>query len=371
MVDLIGQYNVIKEDIDSAIFKAINSGIFINGSEVRSFQCNLEKYLKIRKVIPCANGTDALQIAIMALDLKPGDEVIVPAFTYIATAEVLILLGLVPIWVDVNPTTFNIDPQAIETVITPRTKAIIPVHLFGQCAEMEVILKLAKLYNLFVIEDTAQALGSEYTFSDGKIKKAGTMGIIGCTSFFPSKNLGCFGDGGAIFTDNELLAAKIHIIANHGQTIKYHHDLVGVNSRLDTIQAAILDVKLKFLDKFCKSRSDAATIYDNELSTIDQIQIPVRQKNSTHAFHQYTLIINDGSRDELKFYLESLGIPSMIYYPIPMHLQKACLNDKYGVGSFPISEKLAKTVLSLPMHTELDNTTLKFICDSIIKFYNK
>jgi len=307
----------------------------------------------------------------MALDLQPGDEVIVPAYSYVATAEVLILLGLVPVWVDVLPTTFNIDPKEIERSITPRTKAIVPVHLFGQCAEMEVILKIAKQHNLFVIEDTAQAIGSEYTFYDGKIRKAGTMGDIGCTSFFPSKNLGCFGDGGAIFTDNEFLASKIHMISNHGQTIKYHHDLVGVNSRLDTIQAAILDVKLKYLDNYNKSRLDAADFYDNALSSVNQIQIPVRQKNTSHVFHQYTLVVNNGSRDELKSHLESMGIPSMIYYPIPMHLQKAFVNNHYGEGSFPISEKLAKTVLSLPIHTELDNTTQKFICDTIINFYNK
>ena len=371
MVDLLGQYNNIKEAIDTAILKAVHSGSFINGPEVKSFQNNLEKYLGIRKVIPCANGTDALQIAMMALDLKPGDEVIVPAFTYIATAEVIALLGLTPVWIDVDFTTFSIGSKAIEAAITPRSKAVIPVHLFGQCADMEAILKIAKQNNLFVIEDAAQAIGSEYTFSDGRISKAGTMGDIGCTSFFPSKNLGCFGDGGAIYTDNELLAEKIRMIANHGQTIKYQHDLVGVNSRLDTIQAAVLDIKLKYLDQFGASRAVAASIYDKLLSNIKQIQIPVRHKNSTHVFNQYTLIVTDGSRNELKSYLESLGIPSMIYYPIPMHRQKAYLNDQYTEGAFPISEKLAKSVLSLPIHTELDIATQEFICDAIIKFYTK
>ena len=371
MVDLLGQYRSIQEEIDTALLRAVRSGNYINGPEVKSFQESLEKYLSIKNVIPCANGTDALQIAIMALDLKPGDEVIVPAFSYIATAEVLALLGLIPVWVDVHPNTFNIDSEAIEAVITTRTKAIIPVHLFGQCANMEAILRIAKKNRLFVIEDTAQAIGSKYTFSDGRISKAGTMGNIGCTSFFPSKNLGCFGDGGAIFTDNELLAEKIRMISNHGQTIKYQHDVVGVNSRLDTIQAAILEVKMKYLDQYCSSRAIAASIYDNALSNVKQIQIPVRQKNSTHVFHQYTLIITDGSRNELKYYLEGLSIPSMIYYPIPMHLQKAYLNDNYGEGAFPISEKLAKSVLSLPIHTELDFSTQEFISNAIIKFYTK
>jgi UDP-2-acetamido-2-deoxy-ribo-hexuluronate aminotransferase len=371
MVDLLGQYNNIKEDIDKAIFKAVQSCSFINGPEVKSFQNNLEKYLEVKKVIPCANGTDALQIAMMALGLKPGDEIIVPAFTYIATAEVIALLGLTPVWVDVNPDTFNIEPKAVEAAITPHTKAVVPVHLFGQCVDMEALLKIAKKYNLFVIEDAAQAIGSEYIFSDGRIRKAGTMGDIGCTSFFPSKNLGCFGDGGAIYTDNELLAEKIRMIANHGQAIKYQHDLVGLNSRLDTIQAAILDVKLKFLDQFGASRAGAASIYDKLLSNVKQIQIPLRQKNSTHVFNQYTLIVTDGSRDELKSYLESLGIPSMIYYPIPMHHQKAYLNNQYGEGAFPISEKLTKSVLSLPIHTELDISTQESICNAIIKFYTK
>ena len=370
MVDLVGQYTRIKGEIDTALLKAVSSTNFINGPEVKSFQENLEAYLEVKKVIPCANGTDALQIAMMALDLKSGDEVIVPAFTYVATAEVLALLGLTPVWVEVNPYTFNIDTKAFEMAITKRTKAVVPVHLFGQCADMESIIEIARKHDLYVIEDTAQAIGGRYTFSDGRVMSAGTIGDIGCTSFFPSKNLGCFGDGGAIFTNNELLADKIRMIANHGQAVKYQHDIIGVNSRLDTVQASVLDVKLKYLDLYCEARANAASIYDDRLSNVKQIITPLREDKSTHVFHQYTLVINDGSRDDLKSYLAELGIPTMIYYPIPMHLQKAYHNDRYPKGTFPISERLAQTVLSLPMHTELDVNAQEFICDSIIKFYS-
>lgn len=369
MVDLIGQYSKIQNEIDEVVFKVIRSANFINGPEVGSFKNNLESYLGVKKVIPCANGTDALQIAMMALNLKPDDEVIVPAFTYVATAEVIALLGLTPVWVDVDPNTFNIDPALFEAAITAKTKAVVPVHLYGQCAEMENIMNIAKRHNIHVIEDTAQAIGAEYTFSDGRKFKAGTIGDIGCTSFFPSKNLGCFGDGGAIYTNDELLGEKIRMIANHGQAVKYQHSLVGVNSRLDTLQSAILDVKLKYLNQYCEARSNAASVYDNLLDKIGQIQTPVRLKSSSHVFHQYTLIIKDGSRDALKSYLSEKGIPSMIYYPIPMHLQKAYLSKKYTEGSFPISEKLSNSVISLPMHTELDMETLGYISDMIIKFY--
>lgn len=369
MVDLFGQYTRIQDEIDTALLTAVRSTNFINGPEVKSFQENLEAYLGVKKVVTCANGTDALQIAMMALELKPGDEVIVPAFTYVATAEVIALLGLTPVWVDVDLSTFNIDTKAFELAITERTKAVVPVHLFGQCANMEAILEIALKHDLYIIEDAAQAIGGRYTFSDGRVMSAGTMGDIGCTSFFPSKNLGCFGDGGALFTNNELLAEKIRMIANHGQSVKYQHDIIGINSRLDTIQASVLDVKLKYLDQYCEARARAASIYDDRLSNVKQIIIPVRKAKSTHVFHQYTLVITDGSRDDLKSYLGELGIPTMIYYPIPMHFQKAYSDAKYSEGTFPISERLAKAVLSLPIHTELDVSTQEFICNSIIKFY--
>lgn len=369
MVDLNGQYNRIQKEIDEAIFKVVHTANFINGLEVESFKNNLERYLGVNRVIPCANGTDALQIAMMALDLKPGDEVIVPAFTYVATAEVIALLGLTPVWVDVNQDTFNMDPLCFESAITAKTRAVVPVHLYGQCADLETIISIAKRHNIYVIEDTAQAIGAEFSFSDGTKFKAGTIGHIGCTSFFPSKNLGCFGDGGSIYSNDEFLAEKIRMIANHGQVVKYQHSLVGVNSRLDTLQSAILDVKLKYLDQYCQARSDAASVYDYLLTGIEQIQTPVRSENSSHVFHQYTLIIKDGSRNALKSYLAENDIPSMIYYPTPMHLQKAYLSDNYPIGSFPVSERLSNTVISLPMHTELDSATLEYICDKILKFY--
>jgi len=370
MVDLKSQYLKIKNEIDSSIHEVIDSTAFINGAKVKEFAANLENYLHVKHVIPCGNGTDALQIAMMALDLKPGDEVITPNFTFIATVEVIKVLGLVPVLVDVDSETFNINPDVIEKAITPKTKAIVPVHLFGQCADMEKIMEIANKNNLFVIEDTAQAIGADY--KKGKLnKKAGCIGNIGCTSFFPSKNLGCYGDGGAIYTNDDTLAEKLRRIVNHGSKIKYYHDSIGVNSRLDTIQAAILDVKLKYLDNYNNARRLAADYYDNNLREIDEVTIPKRNTDSTHTFHQYTLQINnEENRDALKKYLNDKGIPAMIYYPVPMHLQKAYKDSRYKDGDFPVTEKLCKTVLSLPMHTELDNNQQNVIIDAIKEFFN-
>ena len=370
MVDLKSQYLKIKNEIDSSIHEVIDSTAFINGAKVKEFAANLENYLHVKHVIPCGNGTDALQIAMMALDLKPGDEVITPNFTFIATVEVIKVLGLVPVLVDVDSETFNINPDVIEKAITTKTKAIVPVHLFGQCADMEKIMEIANKNNLFVIEDTAQAIGADY--KKGKLnKKAGCIGNIGCTSFFPSKNLGCYGDGGAIYTNDDTLAEKLRRIVNHGSKIKYYHDSIGVNSRLDTIQAAILDVKLKYLDNYNNARRLAADYYDNNLREIDEVTIPKRNTDSTHTFHQYTLQINnEENRDALKKYLNDKGIPAMIYYPVPMHLQKAYKDSRYKDGDFPVTEKLCKTVLSLPMHTELDNNQQNVIIDAIKEFFN-
>ena len=368
MVDLKSQYEKIKTEVDSAIQNVLNNTAFINGPEVKAFQTELEHYLGAKHVIPCANGTDALQIAMMALDLKPGDEVITADFTYVATAEVIALLGLKPVLVDVIPNTFEIDTAAIEKAITPKTKAIVPVHLFGQCADMEAIMALAKKHNLYVIEDTAQAIGAEYIFSDGTKKKAGTIGTIGCTSFFPSKNLGCYGDGGAIFTNDDTLATKIRIIANHGQSAQYIHDSIGVNSRLDSIQAAILRIKLRDLDHYAAARNKAATYYDKAFANHPKLITPARAKFSNHVFHQYTLQLNGVDRTALRDFLASKDIPAMIYYPIPLHLQKAYLDSRYKAGDFPVTEKLCASVMSLPMHTELDEETLKYITDSVIDF---
>jgi len=366
MVDLKSQYLRMKTAIDEAISNVLMSASFINGPEVKLFQENLQKYLNVKHVIPCANGTDALQIALMALDLKPGDEVITSNFTFIATVEVIALLGLRPILVDVLPDTFCIDTAAIEALITPKTKAIIPVHLFGQSADMEPLMDIAQRYNLFVIEDTAQALGTDYIFSNGKKVKAGTIGHVGCTSFFPSKNLGCFGDGGAMFTNDDQIAEKLRMIANHGSKIKYHHTVLGVNSRLDTLQAAILNVKLKYLDTFNQARQKAAEYYTHELAHYDGIRLPLFDSSkTTHIFHQYTLVCEGMDRDELKKYLESKGIPSMVYYPVPFHRQDAFKELIYKEWDFPITEHLCKTVLSLPMHTELDEEQLGYIVDSI------
>jgi UDP-2-acetamido-2-deoxy-ribo-hexuluronate aminotransferase len=368
MVDLKGQYNKIQQEIDTAVLDVIRSTAFINGPQVKSFQANLEKYLNVRHVIPCANGTDALQIAMMALNLQPGDEVITASFTYVATAEVIALLKLKPVLVDVDPNTFTLLPGAVEKAITPKTKAIVPVHLFGQCAPMDEIMAIAKKNHLYVIEDTAQALGADYTHTNGDQSKAGTIGTIGCTSFFPSKNLGCYGDGGALFTNDEELGAKIRMIANHGQRVQYYHDEIGVNSRLDTIQAAILDIKLKHLDQYAANRNEAANRYDKAFENHPKIKIPSRASFSNHVFHQYTLVLKGIERDALRTYLADREIPSMVYYPVPLHFQKAFKNNEYREGAFPTTEQLCKNVISLPMHTELDNATQNKIIEAVLAF---
>lgn len=371
MVDLKKQYIKIKEEVDAAILKTIEEGSFINGPEVVNFTNNLSKYLNGAYIIPCANGTDALQIAMMALDLKPGDEVIVPAFTYVATAEVIGLLNLKPIMVDVDEHNFNISVENIRNAITNKTKAIVPVHLYGQCAEMEIIMNIAKEFNLFVIEDTAQAIGAEYTFSDGQKKQAGTIGDIGCTSFFPSKNLGCYGDGGALYTFNKALADKIKMIANHGQVIKYVHKYIGVNSRLDSVQAAVLNIKLQHLNSYSNERRNAANRYDQLLQDIKQIETPKRLLNSTHVFHQYTIKVKNGERDDLKKHLENAGIPAMIYYPIPLNEQEAFSNIGSVSGSLKNTNYLCQSVLSLPMHTELTEAEQIHISQTIHSFFKK
>jgi len=371
MVDLRGQYEKIKIEVNSAIQDVIDSTAFIKGGKVVDFQKSLESYLNVKHVIPVGNGTDALQITLMALGLKPGDEVITPTFTFIATAEVVALMGLTPVVVDVDIDTFNIDIESIKKAITPRTKAIVPVHLFGQNAEMEQILELARQHNLYVIEDACQSIGSTYTFANGKSFQSGTMGDVGCTSFFPSKNLGCFGDGGAIYTNNDELALRMRSIANHGMIERYHHDIVGVNSRLDSIQAAVLDVKLKYLNRYNNSRQEVATFYDNAFANNERLIVPKHSVNSSHVFHQYTLKLNGINRSALKDYLAKVGIPTMIYYPVPLHLQKAYKNDRYKLGDFPNAEKLCECVLSLPMHTELDTDQLEFITSSVLEFIEK
>lgn len=369
MVDLHTQYLRIKPEIDAAIQQVLTSTAFIQGKEVHEFSEALGKYLGVQFVIPCGNGTDALQIAMMALGFKAGDEVILPVHTYVATAEVLALLGLKPVFIDVDERTFNIDVSQIEKKITDKTVAIVPVHLYGQCADMEPILNLASRYNLHIIEDVAQALGAEYTFSDGTKRRAGTMGTIGTTSFFPSKNLGCFGDGGAIITGNATLAEKIRMIANHGQKIKYHHEIIGVNSRLDTLQAAILKVKLNYLDEYAQKRNEAASFYDTTLSGINALEIPFRAPNSTHVFHQYTLTVKGDDRDDFKSYLAGKGVPSMVYYPVPLHLQKAYYQSEFGEGSFPVTERLSKGVISIPIHTEMTSDHLEFIGTTIRAYF--
>ena len=371
MVDLISQYQKIQNEVDEAVLNVIRSSAYINGPEVKAFQQELEQYLSVKHVIPCANGTDALQIAMMALGLKPGDEIITASFTYVATAEVIALLQLTPVLVDVDPNTFQIDPKAIEAAITPKTKAIVPVHLFGQCADMEAILDIAKKHNLYVIEDTAQAIGAEYTFSNGTTKKAGTMGTVGATSFFPSKNLGCMGDGGAIFTNDDELAKKIRMIANHGQSVQYYHDEIGVNSRLDSMQAAILRIKLRHLDKYAAARNAAANYYNAAFANNAKITTPANAAQSNHVFHQYTLLLNGVNRDELRAYLADKGVPAMIYYPVPLHLQKAYTDPRYTEGMFPVTEDLCQKVISLPMHTELDEEQLKHITQSVLEFINQ
>ena len=371
MVDLKGQYEKIKPAVDAAIQEVLDNATFINGPQVKAFELELKDYLQCDYVIGCANGTDALQIALMALGLQPGDEVIVPCVTYVATAEVIALLGLTPVLVEVDSATFNATGAMIESAITAKTKAIVPVHLYGQCADMESILGVARKYKLFVIEDTAQALGSTYTFSDGSTKKAGTLGDIGCTSFFPSKNLGCYGDGGALFTNSPDLAEKIRMIANHGQKVKYFHKVVGVNSRLDSLQAAILSAKLPHLDSYAAARNAVADFYDSELNGLSWVQIPARASNSTHVFHQYTLKLADSvNRDDFKAYLQANGIPSMIYYPVPLHLQEAFKSDRYDGGDFPVCEDLCRRVISLPIHTEMTERELHFITKTIKAYTN-
>ena len=371
MVDLKSQYEKIKEEVDKAILNVIDSTAFINGPEVKNFQQDLEKYLGIKHVIPCANGTDALQVSMMAMGLKPGDEVIAPSFTFVATAEVIALLGLTPVLVDVDPNTFNIDPKSIEKAITPKTKAIVPVHLFGQCADMDAIMEIASKNNLFVIEDVCQAIGADFTSTNGTKKKAGTIGHVGCTSFFPSKNLGCYGDGGAIFTNDDKLAEKIRIVVNHGMEVRYYHDSIGVNSRLDSIQAAILKIKLKHLDEYAAARNAAAAYYDKAFGNNPKLKIPGRFSKSNHVFHQYTLVTKGFDRNKLPEFLQEKGIPAMIYYPVPMHLQKAYLDPRYKAGDFPVTEMLASCVVSLPMHTELDEEQLKHITSSVLEFVNR
>jgi UDP-2-acetamido-2-deoxy-ribo-hexuluronate aminotransferase len=371
MVDLKRQYARIKPEVDAAIQEVIDNTAFINGKAVSDFSAGLSAYLGAKHVIPCANGTDALQIAMMALGLEPGDEVITPSFTYIATTEVIALLRLTPVFVEVDPKTFCIDPAAIEKAITPRTKAIVPVHLYGQSAPMEAIMDIARRHNLYVVEDNAQAIGADYRFSDGTVKKTGTMGTIGCTSFFPSKNLGGYGDGGAIFTDNDSLANRLRMIANHGQTVRYYHDLVGCNSRLDSIQAAVLNVKLGKLDEYNAARRRAADYYDAAFAGIDSLTTPVRASYSTHVFHQYTLLVEGGRRDALNAYLAEHKIPSMIYYPVPAHRQK--MFEKWGGSQFelPVTDWLTERVISLPIHTELEEEQLALISGKVREFLKR
>lgn len=369
MVDLVSQYEKIKPEVQAAINSVMDSAQFINGPEVQAFKKELADYLGVKHVIPCANGTDALQIAMMALGLKPGDEVITPSYTYIATTEVIGLLGLKPVFVDCEKDTFNISPKAIEAAITRNTKAIVPVHLYGQSCDMESILKIAKKYDLKVIEDNAQAIGAEYTFSNGSVRKTGTIGDIGCTSFFPSKNLGCFGDGGAIFTNDDNLAEKLAMVANHGQSKRYYHDIVGCNSRLDSIQAAVLRIKLKELDNYIAARRKAADFYDKQFASVKELTVPFRAKDSTHVFHQYTLQLdNSVNRDDLVTYLGEHDIPAMIYYPVPAHKQKMFATIETSSGNLENTNWLTSRVFSLPMHTELDEEQLTHICTTVKNF---
>lgn len=371
MVDLQGQYRKLKTEIDTEIQKVLDTSSYINGPAVNEFASNLASYLGAKHVIPCANGTDALQVAMMALDLKPGDEVITTTFTFIATAEVIALLGLTPVLVDVLEDTMNIDPDAIRKAITPKTKAIVPVHLFGQCANMDEIMSIAKEHNLFVIEDNAQAIGANYTFKNGTSKKAGTIGHIGCTSFFPSKNLGAYGDGGAIFTNDDHMAEQMRIVVNHGMKVRYYHDYVGVNSRLDSIQAAILNVKLPHLDEFAKARNYAANYYNTAFAKCEKITTPVTASFTDHVFHQYSLVLNGVDRDALQKHLSDKGISNAVYYPVPLHQQKAYRDERYKDGAFPVAEKLAANVLALPIHTEFTEEQLKYVTDAVLEFVEK
>ncbi|PCI94201.1 MAG: transcriptional regulator [Flavobacteriales bacterium] len=371
MVDLKGQYSKIKEQIDSAIMNVVNSTTFVKGAEGEAFQKELANYLGVKHVIPCGNGTDALQIALMALGLKPGDEVITTDFTFAATVEVISLLNLIPVFVDVDRESFNIDVEEIKKSITPKTKAIIPVHLFGQCANMEEIMEIAKENKLYVIEDAAQGIGAEYTFSNGGKKKAGTIGDIGTTSFFPSKNLGCYGDGGALFTNNDKLAERLNAIVNHGMSKKYYHDEIGVNSRLDEIQAAVLRVKLPCLDEYNEARKKVATYYNDAFEETEGLETPIVDDKSTHVYHQYTLKTKSIDRDKLIAFLKVRGIPVMVYYPIPLHQQKAYIRTEFKNENYPITMELCKSVISLPMHTELDENQLKYIIESVNEYFIK
>jgi dTDP-4-amino-4,6-dideoxygalactose transaminase len=370
MVDTRTQYHKIKSEVDKAVVDVMESSAFINGKPVQEFAANLSAYLGSKHTIPCANGTDALQIALMALGLQPGDEVITPSFTYIATTEVIALLRLTPVFVEVDPQTFCMDPAALEKAITSQTKAIVPVHLYGHAAPMEEILSIARKHNIYVVEDNAQAIGCDYTFTNGNKKKTGTIGIIGTTSFYPSKNLGAFGDGGAIFTNDDALAQKIKMIANHGQQKRYYHEIVGCNSRLDTIQAAILDIKLKHLDEYIAARRQAADYYDKAFAGHPKIKTPYRAPYSHHVFHQYTLILEGVNRDELNAFLAKNNIPSMIYYPVPGHRQKMFEQFHVSSQSMPVTDWLTERVISLPIHTELDEEQLNFISSKVLEFVN-
>jgi len=370
MVDLKAQYLRIKPEIDSAILKVLEHGKFINGPEVREFEQALGAYLGIPYVIPCANGTDALQIALMAIGCQPGDEIIVPAFTYVATAEVIALLQLQPVMIDVDYESFLSTPALIEDAITSKTKAIVPVHLYGQIADMQQIMLLAEKYNLIVMEDNAQAIGADFIFPNGTHKKSGTLGHIGCTSFFPSKNLGCFGDGGALMCQDAELAEKIKMIANHGQKKRYYHDLIGVNSRLDSIQAAVLNIKIKYLDEYCRSRQKVALAYNQAFEDIPAILTPVELANSTHVYHQYTLKVADGRRDALAEHLTDCKIPNMIYYPVPLYAQMAFIPFRGKVNFLPVTDKLCKEVISLPIHTEMQTADLDRVIDAVRTFFN-
>lgn len=371
MVDTHTQYSRIKTEIDQAVIDVLESSAFINGKPVQQFADNLSAYLGVKHTIPCGNGTDALQIAMMALGLQPGDEIITPSFTYIATTEVIALLRLTPVFVEVDPKTFCIDPAAIEKAITPRTRAIVPVHLYGQAAPMEEIMAIAARHNLYVIEDNAQALGADYSYADGTVRKTGTIGHIGCTSFYPSKNLGAYGDGGAIFTNDDDLAVRLKMTANHGQSRRYYHDVVGCNSRLDTVQAAILNIKLKHLDDYAAARRKAADFYDQAFAGTGAITTPFRAPWSKHVFHQYTLQLEGVDRDALSAYLADKGIPSMIYYPVPGHKQKMFAQFGAAALDMPVTDWLTSRVISLPMHTELDNEQLDFIAAHVTGFINQ
>lgn len=370
MVDVKSQYLKIKEEVDRGIHEVLDTTIFIGGPKVKKFQEELESYLGVKHVIPCANGTDAIQIALMALGLKPGDEVIVPAFTYVATAEVIALLGLVPVMVDVDADSFNVSVEDIEKAITPKTKAIVPVHLYGQSADMETIMNLAHKHNIFVVEDNAQAIGADYTFSNGTVKKTGTIGHIGCTSFYPSKNLGCYGDGGAMMTNDDDLATLLRKIANHGQSVRYYHDVVGCNSRLDAIQAVVLSAKLKHLDEYNAARKKVADFYDEAFAGHEEIITPLRSTFSTHVFHQYTLRIKNGKRDVMKDFLDEHKIPNMIYYPVPLYKQEAFKASSNGTEYLENTELLCQEVISLPIHTEMTEEQLRYICDHVLRFFS-